>query len=281
MDVNAPPPRQEMANNERQRHFGTFGFVQVRQALTKSRLKSLVEDYHRTMDTNELRLPINELGQAPAFVSACMGYASASIVDLATNEQSLVFAEALLGGPAICVQAAAYQRSGDTRWHSDNLDARYKGLKLYINLDPVDENSGALRVIVGSHLEQTRRSLLPKRYEAAEQQFGLAADQLPATILSSEPGDLSAFDLRIWHAVCGTRSLRRIVELTYYKAPQTPSERAGFVAQMLAHQHQARISGSSYYSGFWRSSGGPRHQRGLQILAKLDLLEAVPPVEKQ
>jgi len=277
VDVKALPGRLPAATIGQQRHFETFGFVQVQQVLGENCLDALVQDYRRAINSNDLRLPFNELGQAPAFVASCMSEASPSVIDFATGEDTLDLAEALLGCPVVCVQAFAYLRSEDTRWHSDNIDASYQGLKLYLNLDAVDADSGALRVIVGSHHDLMRGNLIPKRYETAEQQFGLAADRLPATILSSQPGDVSAFDLRIWHAVCGTRTRRRVIELTYYQIPETTSERAAFVAQMQAHQRQARMSGTSYYPQSWRSAGGPGHQRGLEVLAELDLLETARP----
>lgn len=256
-----------------QLHFETFGFLQKRQAIGERRLNAILQDYHRTINSQELRLPANEVGEPPAFVASCMSDASPSVIELATSEETLGLTERLLGHPVVCVHAFAYQRSQDTRWHSDNIDARYRGLKLYLNLDEVDEDSGALRVIVGSHQDQMRHALIPRRYQVAEQKFGLAAHQLPAKVLSSQPGDVSAFDLRVWHAVCGSKARRRVVELTYYQLPQTPSERAGFVDQMRAHQSQARTSGANYYPQRWRSAGGCRHQRGLQVLAELDLLE--------
>jgi len=277
--VKVLPTRLPRVTSGQQRHFDAFGFVQMRQVLAEKCLNTFIQDYRRAISSSDLRLPFNGLGQAPAFVASCMTEASPSVVDFATGDDTLELAEAFLGRPVVCVHAFAYQRSEDTRWHSDNIDARYQGLKLYLNLDAVDADSGALRVLVGSHHDQMRRKLIPKRYETAEQQFGLAADQVPATILSARPGDLNAFDLRIWHAVCGTQTRRRVIELTYYNIPETLSERAGFVAQVQAHQRQARVSGTSYYPKTWRSAGGLGHQRGLKVLAELDLLETGPPAE--
>lgn len=276
MDLKASPARLAIATIGQQRHFRTFGFLQRRQVLDNASFDAIVQDYHRAMRSDDLRLPFNELGQLPAFVASCMSEASTTIVDLATHEETMILAESLLGRPAICVHAFAYQRSEDTRWHSDNIDATYQGLKLYVNLESVDANSGALRVIVGSHRDGIRRNLIPGRYETAEQQFELAAAELPATVLTSQPGDINAFDLSIWHAVCGSRTHRRVIELTYYQAPESARERSGFVAQMQAHQHQSQLSGTTYYPHVWRKAGGPRHQRGLDVLAEMGLLETDP-----
>lgn len=279
MDVMGLPLRLTAMAAEQRRHFKTFGFLQTRQVLEETHLDAIIRDYHRVMSSKNLRLPFNELGQLPAFVASCMTEVSPSVIGLATSEDTMSFTESLLGHPVICVHAFAYQRSEGTRWHSDNIDAKYRGLKLYLNLDAVNAENGALRVIVGTHHKWMRHNLIPKRYQTAEQQFGLAADQMPATILSSQPGDVNAFDLRIWHAVCGSNAHRRVIELTYYEVPKTASERAGFIAQMHAHQCSARMRGVSYYPQSWRGAGGPRHKRGLEVLAELDLLETGPSEE--
>lgn len=153
-------------------------------------------------------------------------------------------------------------------------------MKFYLNLDAVDADSGALRVIVGSHHNPLFSSLLPDRYQTVEERFGMTPEQLPAAILTSQPGDLNLFDLRAWHAVCGTQTSRRVIELTYYQIPETALERTGFVSQMLANQRQARLSGTHYYPKRWLCAGGPQHRRGLEVLAQLDLLETSPAIRK-
>ncbi|MGO7482955.1 phytanoyl-CoA dioxygenase family protein [Rhizobium ruizarguesonis] len=281
MAIEIPPPKLLPATPGRQRHFKIFGFAQIKAALEADLFEALARDYHVVMSSRDLRLPFNKFGEPPAFVASCMTEASPSLIDFTTGDDTLAFAESLLGGKVVCVQALAYQRSADTRWHSDNTDARYQGLKLYLNMDSVDENGGALRVIAGSHQEVLRRELIPHRYEKAEQQFELLDTQLPATILSSRPGDVTVFDLRIWHAVLGTLGRRRVVELTYYKVPETTDEREAFAEQIQAHQRQARLSGNHYYPAIWRRAGGQRHQYGLRVLAEMSLLETRLPIEGQ
>jgi hypothetical protein len=255
------------------RHFTVFGFVQMRGVLHAEMLTALSIDYDRVIGSRDLRRPFNELGQPPAFTAFCMSDASPCVLDLATNDATLEFAAAFLGVPAICVQASAYQRSGDTRWHTDNVDLDYQGLKLYLNLDPVDEKGGALRVLPGSQHDALRRALVPPPSMLVEKQFGLASDQLPAAILTSDPGDVNVFDLRAWHAVCGTMSRRRVIELTYYAVPETASAREGFVTQMTANLRQARLSSGPYFTRSWRQAGASSHQHGLQILGDLGVLD--------
>jgi len=52
----------------------------------------------------------------------------------------------------------------------------------------------------------------------------LRSRRFPATALCSEPGDLVAFDLRLWHGSWGGKTDRRMCTVVYYKNPETPGE---------------------------------------------------------
>ena len=201
-------------------HFQTFGFARLNSRLSEGGFRELIEEYNAAMTTGTLRLPFNQAGERPAWVVPCMGAQTPKIVSLATHEHVLDLAEQLLGGPVICVQAAAYWRSQDTCWHSDNPSLDYEAVKLYINLDPVDGNSGALRVIPGSHRGPLYKGLVPASNSSVEDAFGVRAEELPAVALSSNGGDIWAFNLRLWHAVFGSGPKRRVIELSYYLDPE-------------------------------------------------------------
>lgn len=255
-------------------HFRAFGFVQLERCIDGAAFGTLVEEYERALSPSSGRLPFNLAGRPPAWVASCMGERTPNIAGLALSERALALAERLLGGPVICVQASAYWRSEDTQWHSDNPGLDYEALKLYINLDPVDGGSGALRVVPGSHRDPLRTALAPGAGERLEDAFGVAADRLPAVALCSRAGDVSAFDLRLWHAVCGSGRKRRVVELSYYGDPTRPSSRQGFIQQMRANQRGARLAGEPYFPAFWRQAPGARHQRGIRRLAELGVLDS-------
>ena len=83
----------------------------------------------------------------------------------------------------------------------------------------MDADSGALRVIPGSHKnpfhDEVRRSL-----GESEPPIG----EVPAYVCKSEPGDAVAFDLRLWHGSSGGSGDRRMSTVVYYHNPKTPEQ---------------------------------------------------------
>jgi hypothetical protein len=103
----------------------------------------------------------------------------------------------------------------DTYWHSDIFGSplRQFHVKFSIYLDPVDESSGAIRVIPGSHFinEGFSRSLRKgfKEPTEVESAFGVSAIDIPAVVLPSRPGDVIVWNYRIVHAAFNGPPRRR------------------------------------------------------------------------
>ena len=109
---------------------------------------------------------------------------------------------------------------GDTQWHSDYRIPK-PSIKAAFYLDEVAAESGALRVIPGSHMindnfSSTLHEIMPSGREANTQALlGIYGDQVPAVALESKPGDLVCFDRRIKHASFGGSSRRRMFTIVF------------------------------------------------------------------
>ncbi len=106
--------------------------------------------------------------------------------------------------------------SSDTYWHTDlyNIDFNYQHLKMLFYLDPVDTDSGCLRVIPGSHhWDDSFARTLEKNVYTPEKNYGLSAADIPATAVPTKPGDLIVFDYRLKHATCNTKGPRRMMTI--------------------------------------------------------------------
>ena len=101
---------------------------------------------------------------------------------------------------------------GDSPWHSDWRRAGdYRVLKVAFYLDPVDRDSGALRVIPGSHRldgDRFAREMEEHALECADA-WGVEGPAVPAFSLDSRPGDVVVIDQRLKHAAPGRKYLRR------------------------------------------------------------------------
>ncbi|TNF36624.1 MAG: hypothetical protein EP312_00685 [Gammaproteobacteria bacterium] len=108
--------------------------------------------------------------------------------------------------------------SGDTIWHRDSygLVRRHKYTKFLFYLDPIKADSGALRVIPGSHHQgQHFSKILHDILSEPEQQLGVPAKEVPSQVVETTPGDLIVFDYNIQHATCDSRFPRRMFSIGF------------------------------------------------------------------
>ena len=109
---------------------------------------------------------------------------------------------------------------GDTAWHSDGYNTRIvRMIKMAFYLDPVKENTGALRVIPGSHkTNDTYANLLQSHLKSTDGNpslFGMTGDKIPAVALESNPGDILVFDQNIKHSSWGGSKARRMFTMNF------------------------------------------------------------------
>lgn len=106
---------------------------------------------------------------------------------------------------------------GDTAWHSDGYGrTKYNYLKFAFYLDPVTRESGALRVIPGSHhrgdayAESLHRIMESPRATQLEDDLGIEGPDVPAVALETMPGDMVVFNQDLKHGSFGGGSRRRM-----------------------------------------------------------------------
>lgn len=92
--------------------------------------------------------------------------------------------------------------TGDTPWHSDSMFVpRPLHVKIAFYLDPVDADSGCLRVIPGSHrVGDPWAQELHARCNQCTQHWGVTGANVPCVPLATKPGDLVLFNHDLKHA---------------------------------------------------------------------------------
>jgi hypothetical protein len=111
-------------------------------------------------------------------------------------------------------------------WHSDyfrSVIPPETRLKFAFYLEPLDADSGALRVIPGSNHLGTFRDLLYDEMRETklghlERLFGVAEDDLPCWAIAVEPGDLVVFDNTTLHANFNGGPNRRLFTIGFSQA---------------------------------------------------------------
>ncbi len=102
---------------------------------------------------------------------------------------------------------------GDTRWHSDGYGGRGgpRHIKLAFYLDPLTRNTGALRVIPGSHrLGEPYAEQLERETKDSQTLWGIPGSQVPAVALETVPGDVLVFNHDLKHSAWGGSERRRM-----------------------------------------------------------------------
>ena len=119
--------------------------------------------------------------------------------------------------------------AGDTPWHSDSPwpeDRRTPSwYELLVYLDPLTAETGALRVLPGSHLVQDafaslfHRGIMDETESALvdpSHAWGVVGPEVPAIALPSEPGDVILLNHMTAHASFGGVARRRLMTAVFF-----------------------------------------------------------------
>ena len=116
---------------------------------------------------------------------------------------------------------------GDTPWHSDGyVDKKYMSVKMAFYLDPVDPETGCLRVIPGSHkvgdvfAESLHVAAPNSKSNVIEDTWDIHGSQVPAFALPVKPGDLLMFNHATKHASFGGGTRRRMFTINLQRRHQ-------------------------------------------------------------
>jgi hypothetical protein len=213
--------------------FKLFGFLRLPGFFDEAEVAEMTAEYEAGLVATAplFSAPIGLRGQINWSNMRSSSHKLANALD---EGKLLMAAQALLSDQAVGVMSNGNCFSGKfTEWHCDTSISPLRSVKFAAYLDPVDGESGALRVIPGSHTDPWNKMLLPI---GAKAQIGDAGNpqnhvplnfkvpDVPAQICATRPGDLLAFDLRLWHASWNGSPRRRMLSFTYLDAPKTADE---------------------------------------------------------
>jgi len=148
---------------------------------------------------------------------------SAKLSALLDDPRILGIATSLLGEDFNYMGSDGNFYVGETGWHSDGWNPQHLHIKIAFYLDPVGRNSGALRVIPGSHkVGDTFAEALNKQVGKSPQELGVAGNEVPAIALETQPGDLVCFNHNTKHASFhGSKSRRMFTMNLCQRYPET------------------------------------------------------------
>ena len=157
--------------------------------------------------------------------------------------------------------------SGDTGWHSDVWHGHWQAkttllnLKIAFYLDPLTRDTGALRVIPGSHRFGDAYCNEVQKGICGGDSFGLSGQEIPAVAIDIRPGDLVLFDHRLKHAAYGGGRRPRLFTMNYFATMDTEAKHEAAVEIMryyYEHEHVRRM-----FRPEWIASAPPERLRHL------------------
>ncbi len=225
-------PTFELTDDQRE-FFGTFGFLHL--------AGLFAEEFTRIEDAFE-ELICSRGGDGhdgrQRFAVAPFLNHSEYLCILLDDERLDGIARALCGDDYQYWNSDGNYYVGDTRWHSDGPWPDTVGFaKLAIYLDPVDAESGALRVIPGSHRPgEPYAQMIDEQIRGNRYWGGVPGDRIPAFTLTSQPGDVVLFAQSLKHSAWGGSDHRRMFTINYTRA----------ITSAVLEQYHAVVRGHGY-----------------------------------
>jgi hypothetical protein len=126
--------------------------------------------------------------------------------------------------------------SGSTRWHSDGYDGkRIPSIKIAFYLDKLGRDTGAVRVIPGSHkCGDVYADTLQAEVSESQEKWGIAPTEVPAVVVENEPGDIVVFWHNTKHSAFGGAGRRRMYTMNFYE--HVPNDRLEDFQNNLANE---------------------------------------------
>lgn len=115
-----------------------------------------------------------------------------------------------------------------TAWHCDvyNAPLDHYHVKVFFYLDPVDTDSGGLRMLPGTNFFTEKYATTLRRdlwdHSKIKEIYGVDFDELPSVGVPSEPGDVIVGNFRTIHATFHGGPRRRLFTLNFREANGAP-----------------------------------------------------------
>ncbi len=203
-------------NISQKQFFDTFGYL-VFPGLLAQEISEIINEFEAVFEEARVKPDPTKRAIIVPFIDQ-----SAYLSRLLDHPAIEMIAEGLLGEDFNYIGSDGNFYTGDTAWHSDGYHVKGGYIKIALYLDPVGANTGALRVIPGSH--RLLKSDDIRKAARSKELWGIEQAEIPATVLASQPGDVVVFNHNIMHASFGGSSKRRMFTLNLCSHCRTAAE---------------------------------------------------------
>ncbi len=235
-----------MLSPEQKAHFDTFGFLILRQAFTPEEIDKITstaeeiwKEHRANSSSNDKGASFDEFVEQRPLMKNPTSDVSISL-DQFIEQRPLLTSllddnrihdtvEGLLSPGFVWSGSEGHvtfhRQHG---WHpdrpGDEEEISYLRIKVMIYLDPLDKNSGCLRVIPGSHRLPLHAQIEPEdrhQYGEIVKPFGITGEEMPSFPFECNPGDVIFFNHSLWHGMFNGTKGRRYIALKFAARPTT------------------------------------------------------------
>ena len=237
-------------------HFQTFGFLLLRELFTGDEASLMKQEASDIMaeargggsvDSTKWQ-PVQPFFERRPFLAS-----------LPADDRIYGPAQSLCGQNCQLIGTEGNLHVGDTPWHGGghgkDMTSVMPNVKIVFYMDSMTADTGALRVIPGSH-----RLLLPDPYEILRSRndapgfrpFGISPQDIPCVCIETKPGDVIFFTEDTLHAAFGGLPGRHQHAVSFYADPQTDEQR------QYIHDLYAKFRFSLHPAESYVNSDNPR-----------------------
>ena len=202
---------------QQKQFFETFGYLGF-PGLFQNELQEIIAEFRGVFDDKGIEHGAKKRSMILPFVDEREQFCK-----LLDHPKIRAIGTALLGADFNYLGSDGNYYVGDTGWHNDGFHEDGCYIKLAFYLDPVTKNTGALRVIPGSHQVENKEWRALRSIESKEL-WGIDQSDVPSIALESNPGDLVLFNHNIMHGAFGGSTERRMFTLNLCRKAKTPEE---------------------------------------------------------
>ena len=123
---------------------------------------------------------------------------------------------------------------GDSLWHPDCHGDPVVQIKWAMYLDPLSRDTGALRLVPGSHRQGWQGNLDTRAL------WDIGMEEVPCVVPDNQPGDVIVFNQMTLHNALGGGNRRRMLNILACSACRTETERTFLMRRLPASRAELR-----------------------------------------
>ena len=217
-----------MLNDQQLRFFHSFGYLLLEGQLADS-IEAISAAFDQVMASPESGGTTLDYADGDRLMVPAIAEHHPALHALKSDPRITAIPDSLIGEHWEYAESSGDVMDCETTWHRDVYHSPLTQfhIKLLMYLDPLTADTGALRVLPGTHYYQDRyvKDVLSGQGfpDRMEEVFGVSAEQLPGVPIATQPGDVIVLNFRTVHASFCGKGTRRLLNMNY-REPQRSAD---------------------------------------------------------